>query len=78
MDVEAISCLTAFKRASSLSSHLSELIISPLRFKTRGRICLKRQKRPGYSLRIVDSVRTIIQRQNEYIYIPDLREYANA
>ena len=26
---------------------------------------------------IVDNVRTIIQRQNEYIYIPDLREYAN-
>ena len=29
-------------------------------------------------LRTVNSVRTIIQRQNEYIYIPDLREYANA
>ena len=26
----------------------------------------------------VDNVKTIIQRQNEYIYIPDLREYANA
>ena len=29
-------------------------------------------------LRIVDNVKTIIQRQNEYIYIPDLREYADA
>jgi len=29
-------------------------------------------------LRIVDNVRTIIERQNEYTYIPDLREYANA
>lgn len=29
------------------------------------------------ALRIVDSVRTIIQRQNDYIYIPDLKEYAN-
>ena len=27
-------------------------------------------------LRIVNNVRTIIQRQNEYIYIPNLREYA--
>ena len=27
---------------------------------------------------IVKDVRTIIQRQNEYIYIPDLRNYANA
>lgn len=25
-----------------------------------------------FLLRIVDNVRTIIQRQNEYIYIPDL------
>ncbi|OHA67404.1 MAG: hypothetical protein A3D59_01410 [Candidatus Wildermuthbacteria bacterium RIFCSPHIGHO2_02_FULL_47_17] len=29
-------------------------------------------------LRAVNNVRTIIQQQNEYIYIPDLREYANA
>lgn len=29
-------------------------------------------------LRIVDNVRTIIQQQNKYIYIPDLREYATA
>lgn len=29
-------------------------------------------------LRIVDDVRTIIQQQNEYIYIPDLRAYTNA
>jgi len=29
-------------------------------------------------LRIVNNVRTVIQQQNEYIYIPDLREYANA
>jgi len=28
-------------------------------------------------LRIVDNVRTIIERQNEYIYIPDLRGFAN-
>jgi len=28
-------------------------------------------------LRIVDNVRIIIQQQNEYIYIPDLREYAD-
>ncbi len=28
-------------------------------------------------LRIVDNVRTIIQRQNEYIYIPDLRSYSS-
>ena len=29
-------------------------------------------------LRTVNNVRTIIQQQNEYIYIPDLRAYANA
>ena len=29
-------------------------------------------------LRTVNNVRTIFERQNEYIYIPDLREYANA
>lgn len=28
-------------------------------------------------LRTVNNVRTIIQRQNRYIYIPDLRGYAN-
>ena len=28
-------------------------------------------------LAIVNDVRTIIQQQNEYIYIPDLRVYAN-
>jgi len=27
--------------------------------------------------RIVEDVRTILERQNGYIYIPDLREYAN-
>jgi len=26
----------------------------------------------------VNNVRTIIEKQNEYIYIPDLKEYANA
>ena len=30
-----------------------------------------------YGSRIVDNVRTVIQRQNEYIYIPDLRGYFN-
>lgn len=29
-------------------------------------------------LRIVNNVRTIMQQQNEYVYIPDLRTYANA
>jgi len=29
-------------------------------------------------LRIVNNVRTIIEKQNEYIYIPDLRTYSNA
>ena len=29
-------------------------------------------------LRTVNNVRTIFERQNEYIYIPDLRTYANA
>ena len=29
-------------------------------------------------LRTVNNVRTIIQQQNEYIYIPDLRAHANA
>mgnify|MGYP006943108951 CR=1 FL=1 len=28
-------------------------------------------------LQIVDNVTVIIERQNEYIYLPDLREYAN-
>jgi len=26
----------------------------------------------------MDEVRTILKQQNEYIYIPDLRNYANA
>ncbi|GEM_PF-5370119 len=29
-------------------------------------------------LHIVQDVRTIFERQNGYIYIPDLRNYANA
>jgi len=29
-------------------------------------------------LTIVNNVRTIIQKQKDYIYIPDLRAYANA
>ena len=29
-------------------------------------------------LRTVDDVRTIFERQNEYIYIPDLRNFLNA
>jgi hypothetical protein len=29
-------------------------------------------------LRIVNNVRTVIQQQNEYVYIPDLRMYVNA
>ena len=28
--------------------------------------------------RIVEDIRTVVQRQNEYIYIPDLRVYANS
>ena len=28
-------------------------------------------------LRIVNNVRTIIERQNEYVYVPDLRGYFN-
>jgi hypothetical protein len=28
-------------------------------------------------LRIVNNVRTIIQQQTEYIYIPDLRDFAD-
>jgi len=35
-------------------------------------------KKKKVVLRIVNDVRTIIQQQNEYIYIPDLRAYANA
>lgn len=31
----------------------------------------------SYLLRIVDSVRTVIHQQNEYVYIPDLRNYSN-
>ncbi len=33
-------------------------------------------KSPSEWLTIVDNVRTILQRQNEYIYIPDLRPAA--
>jgi len=40
-----------------------------------------KKRNPGFLflvwLRTVNNVRTIFERQNEYIYIPDLREFAN-